>query len=263
MKHADVILVSVGNTRTRCAPLVAGALQPSTVVENAPPAEIAATIRAIDPSAPILIASVNDPLADPVAESLRASGRRVLRAGVDGRGLSIPLRHVLTPPVKVGVDRLLAALGAYSRSSQACVVVDAGTAITVDLVDASGVFQGGCIAPGLSLMLRSLHEHTAALPLIEIKGGVLPESARANQEHLGTETTPAMVKGCIAAARGMAHLLIDRYAELIGNYPRVVATGGDAPLLFADDDLVENIVPDLVLIGLAATYEAGAPAEAQ
>jgi len=140
------------------------------------------------------------------------------------------------------------------------VVIDAGTAITVDFVDDRGCFQGGCIAPGLGLMLASLHEHTAALPLIERHEGEIPDVGAG---PLGKTTAGAMVHGCLAAIRGMAHGLIDQYAELNNAYPRVVATGGDAPRLFENDELVEAIVPDLVLMGLQATWESRGAAEAE
>ncbi len=263
MVSSDVILVSVGNTRTRLALVQGGALQPSQVLVNASPDELVGRIRDIcggRTDVPVLIASVNDPVAEPLADAIRAQGRRVMRASATGAGLHIPIRHDLVPPVKVGVDRLLAALGAYSRSGQACVVVDAGTAVTVDFVDATGKFLGGCIAPGLALMLGALHEHTAALPLVTVRDG---EPFDTGPGPLGKTTTHAMTLGCIAAIQGMTHVLIDRYAEMNGSYPRVVATGGDAPRIFENDDLVEHIVPDLVLMGMHATYEAGAPAEAE
>jgi type III pantothenate kinase len=241
-------LVSVGNTRTRVARFDGEALQPSRVHLNA---DLAALVQAVEdaapsPTAPALIASVNDPVADPLADAMRARGRRVV---VCGRGAPIPMATDLAPGATAGVDRLLAGLGAYSRSGEACVVIDAGTAVTVDFIDARGVFRGGCIAPGLSMMLRSLHQGTAALPLIELRQG---EELAVGDGPLGRATAEAMTLGCVAAVQGMARLLIDRYAELNGSYPRIVATGGDAPRVFANDDLVEQIVPDLVLMGMAA-----------
>ncbi len=152
----------------------------------------------------------------------------------------------------MGDDRLLNALGAYARSKQACVIVDAGTAVTVDFVDGEGVFHGGAIAPGVKMMLDAMHERTAALPAVDMKPELLPGAAEA---PFGKTTAQAMVVGVVAAARGLAHSLIDRYAEFYHAYPRVIATGGDAALLFDNDDLVEHLVPDLTLIGLLAACE--------
>lgn len=253
MPPIDQVFISVGNTRTRVAPVRGGKLEPSRAVANTDRAALHAAVRealgGLTPEGRVLLASVNDAVADPVAELTQqaVSGPRLVRLG---RGLRVPLAHELPEPVTVGTDRLLNALGAYSRSKEACVVIDAGTAITVDLVNALGVFQGGVIAPGLATMLWSLHERTAALPELA------PPRARGDMggEPLGKTTASAMLRGCVAALRGLARVQIDRYAELLGSYPRVVATGGDAALLFEDDELIEHIVPDLTFIGMLAAW---------
>ncbi|MGD9689340.1 MAG: type III pantothenate kinase [Phycisphaerales bacterium] len=264
------LLVSVGNTRTRAAGVIAGQMQPSTLLVNAdehgaaqPMLDGLARLAPASDSV-IVLASVNEPVAKQVAEMFRggaagaAGRRRVVRLAVPGAGkgadeLEVPIRTELTPPLTVGVDRLLNALAAHSRSGEACVVIDCGTAVTVDFVDQWGVFRGGCIAPGLGLSLWALHEQTAALPLVrsaEVK--TLPAPP-------GKTTPDAMLAGCAAAIRGMVHHLVERYAELHGSYPRVIATGGDAPLILQDDDIVEHIVPDLTLMGLAAAWNGGSP----
>lgn len=263
----ELLLINVGNSRVRMAAVVNGALQPGRALAVGTPAELldacAAAARALTGSPQrepaVVMASVNDPVADPLAEALAGltttSGRRCGLVRVP-RGLGVPIVHHLPEPVTVGVDRLLAALAAFERSGQACAVIDAGTAITVDLVDDQGVFRGGVIAPGLRVMLASLHEHTAALPRIEPEepgpDGVPPPAP-------GLTTAQAMQRGCVAACRGLVRQVVEHYAELCGRYPRVIATGGDAPRLFAGDDLIEHIVPDLVLMGLHSTYTARRP----
>ena len=246
-----LLAVSVGNTRTRLGVFRGKDLDQSSVLDNSDPASLAAAVRAVEmdrPDAPVVVASVNDPVADALAASLgTAYSGRVHRFG---RDLTIPIRHSLPDAPRTGQDRLLAALAAHARTQQACVVIDAGTAITVDFVDGEGVFHGGAIAPGVRMMLRSLHEHTAALPDIDF-----PRSRAAETSPFGQDTAAAMLLGVRAAAVGMARLLIDRYAEAFGAYPVVVATGGDAPALFEGDPLIERIVPDLVLLGIHAACE--------
>jgi type III pantothenate kinase len=212
-----------------------------------PNADVAAIVGAMRElgEAPVLMASVNDRVADAIEEGtkgLRDGGTKVARFG---RDLEIPIQNALRDGSTVGQDRLLNALGAYAKAQQACVVVDAGTAITVDFVDGEGVFQGGAIAPGLNLMLTVLHEHTAALPRVVFE----PVGA---DEPFGRETRGAMRLGVQAAARGMVRHLVERYATAYGAYPQVVATGGDARVLFEGDDLVEQVVPDLTLLGIEA-----------
>ena len=82
----------------------------------------------------------------------------------------LPLRVELEKPDHVGIDRLLDAVAVNSRRAPGvpAVIIDAGSAVTVDLVDGAGAFRGGAILPGLRLMAKSLHDYTALLPLIEL-----------------------------------------------------------------------------------------------
>ena len=159
----------------------------------------------------------------------------------------IPVGRHLDPEAIVGDDRLLNAAGAYDVLEQSCVVVDAGTAVTVDYVDGAGTFHGGAIAPGAGLMLSCLHEGTAHLPKVPL---ARPEEA------VGHNTTEAMRSGVYHGVRGLVRELAEHYAELAGAYPIVIATGGDAELLFHDFDLIERIEHELTLMGLAVTLRA-------
>jgi type III pantothenate kinase len=257
MTESELLLISVGNTRTRAAVASGEKLQPSRLLKNDEVQGLeAALLEMAGPEATVLLASVNDPVADKVASMFSGpkagKDRRLVRVVAPGNrnGLEVPIRCNLGGPITTGVDRLLNALAAHGRSGEACVVIDAGTAVTMDFVDKFGVFQGGCIAPGLGLGLWALHERTAALPVLE------PSAVRdaAAGGPLGKTTADAMALGCASAIRGMAHLLVEKYAEVNGAYPRVIATGGDAPLLFEDDEIVEHIVPDLTLMGLQAAW---------
>jgi type III pantothenate kinase len=189
---------------------------------------------------------VNAQGAAALEQALAAQPGRASSPYLIGRDLALNVPHTLTDASTVGHDRLLCALGAYHQSQQACVVIDAGTAVTVDFVDGQGTFHGGVIAPGAAMMLKALHEGTSALPLVDF-GPV-----RDRSQPFGKATPDAMLRGVHAAIVGMVHLLIDRYAEYYDAYPQIVATGGDAPCLFEGDELVEHIVPDLQLVGIRA-----------
>lgn len=262
---ADLLLISVGNSRVRCAVARQGSLEPSRVITNGELAEglrdVLAGLEAGGPL-PALIASVHPHAAAEVVRILRSAGvdrierftngsgsARSLDAGGDG-GVPVPIEDALEDRGTVGQDRLLCALGAWWRTRQACIVIDAGTAITVDFVDGAGVFQGGAIAPGVRMMLQAMHEHTAALPEADLKTDLPPADV-----PFGKTTRKAMALGAASSARGLARLLIDRYAEFYEAYPTVIATGGDAPILFEEDPLIERIVPDLQLVGMLAAVE--------
>lgn len=244
-----LILVSVGNSRIKFVLARGIALEESRAVPSGQAREGADQIRAMleeSPDASVVIASVNTPAADELEEALLSSETEVYRVG---RDLEIPLPIALDDPSTVGQDRLLNALGAFRTARQACVVIDVGTAVTVDFVDGEGTFQGGTISPGPRMMLEALHEFTAALPDIAY---TTPDPARG---VFGKDTAHAMLLGVRAGVQGLVHLLVERYAEAFGAYPRVIATGGDAGSLFDGDEIVETVVPDLQLMGLAAACE--------
>lgn len=242
---ATVLAVSVGNSRVKYGWFRAGALEENGAAPNA---EAEATVRQVASRARgegtplVVLASVNDALAARVEGELEASfGTGVERIG---RDVPIPMTHNLDDASTVGHDRLLNALGAYSKGGGACVVIDCGTAVTVDFVDGQGTFCGGAIAPGVRLMLAALHSGTAALPKVEYEA---PPEARG---PFGKDTRHAMLLGVTRAVQGLVHELIDRYADAYGAYPRIIATGGDAAALFDGDELVEHVVPALQLLGI-------------
>jgi type III pantothenate kinase len=149
-------------------------------------------------------------------------------------------------PEKVGVDRLLTALGARALRGAPCIVVSAGTAITADLVDAGGSFAGGAIAPGFHLAARALHEQTSLLPLVE--------PARP-AEPAGRDTISAVQSGVYWSCAGGVLALIERFRLLPGCAgAAVVCTGSDAsllvPVLAEGDSCAE---PDLLFKGIAAS----------
>ena len=192
----------------------------------------------------VLLASVNDARADETARAVqRLLGLEVTRIGPEA---PIPLAHKLDPEAIVGQDRLLNAAAAYDKLKEACIVVDAGTAVTVDFIDGEGTFHGGAILPGARLQARALHEHTALLPLVELNP---PD------EPIGHNTTEAIRTGLYHGLRGAVRELVEKYAESYGGYPRVIATGGDAQLLFEGYDLIDAIVPTLTLEGIRLTAQ--------
>jgi len=153
----------------------------------------------------------------------------------------LPLRVQVDAPERVGFDRLLNAVGIGDRTA---IIIDAGTAITVDFVEA-GTFHGGAILPGLRLMGRTLHDYTARLPLVEFQGQppLLPP-AKNTHDAIGLGTTAMLTAGVRA--------LIAGYRER-AHWP-VIVTGGDADY-FADIDAQVEVQPHLTLEGIRRTME--------
>lgn len=249
--ETPLIAAAVGNTRARL-----GFFRGTNLVESEAfaSADIGAASGFLDrvlaqcPAADAVVGSVNNPLADKLDQILsdRAEVNAIRRAGVS---LPVPLQHRLEDASTLGVDRALNALGAYSKTKQACVVVDAGTAVTVDFVDGEGTFHGGVIAPGLRMMLESLCERTSQLPEVAYS---VPDAGKG---PFGLTTQHAMLLGVTGALRGLVRYVTEQYAVFYDGYPQIVATGGDAGVL-DEEGIVEHIVPDLQLIGIEASYRA-------
>jgi type III pantothenate kinase len=149
-------------------------------------------------------------------------------------------------PRSIGPDRLANAVAAKARFGAPVVVVDFGTAVTFDVVDACGNYVGGIIAPGLAAMTDYLHEKTALLPKIKI---------REVKSAIGKSTEHAMLVGAVQGYRGLVRELIGELKrELKTKKLPVVATGGYAKLIASKLPEISAVAPDLTLEGLRLVW---------
>jgi type III pantothenate kinase len=245
----NLLVLNVGNSRLSIGVFVGGELQYSTRVphglRNEWPARIAEAWEKIkDNDSPAVAgASVNPPLVEPLEHAVKqATGQEMEWVG---RDIDLPIKVRTDEPDKTGVDRVLNVAAAYEQMGKACVVVDAGTAVTVDVCNDEGNFLGGAIAPGAQTQLDALHEKTAKLPRVELA---------APKNPIGKTTAEAIQLGVFHGIRGMVKELVEAYATEQGTWPDIIATGGDAPVLFENWELVHAIAPDLTLYGIALAY---------
>lgn len=163
----------------------------------------------------------------------------------------LPIEIALPEPGKVGADRLAAAVAANSlrATDRPAIVVDAGTAITVDAVAVDGKFVGGAILPGMRTSAKALAAQTDALPQIEVDLQNCPQA-------IGTNTTEAMQSGLFWGSVGAVRETIHRVSEQLGsdNPPQIFISGGDVNYLAPWMNLEIQTVDHLVLrgVGLAA-----------
>ena len=151
-------------------------------------------------------------------------------------------------PETIGEDRLANAVAARHRFGVPVVVVDFGTAVTLDVVDRRGNYVGGIIAPGLAAMTEYLHEKTALLPRIKM---------REIKTSIGRSTEEAMVVGAVHGYRGLVReLIVELKRELKVKRLPVVATGGYARLMASKLPEISAVDPNLTLEGLRLTWEA-------
>jgi type III pantothenate kinase len=173
-------------------------------------------------------------------------GVEALVAGQNGAEYGIVLDVV--EPRTVGADRVLNAIAAHAIHAGDLVVIDFGTATTFDVVDYSGAYKGGIIAPGINLSLDALVKAAARLPRIAI------EAPRADGNVIGRTTEDQMHIGIFWGYVAMIEGLVTRLKAEIGRPVKIVATGGMA-ILFDGHTVFDAIEPDLTIAGLGLLYE--------
>ncbi len=153
-----------------------------------------------------------------------------------------PYKIDYSTPETLGPDRLADALGGFKRCGGALIVVDFGTAVTLNVVDSSGTFLGGAIAPGATLMAKALSRGTAQLPSISVDYPPSP---------LGKSTMESIAS---AATYGLVDLvdgLIERYSAILPIPARVIATGGNGEKFSDKSRKIDEFIPNLTLEGIA------------
>ena len=174
-------------------------------------------------------------------------GTRAVVAGQGNAGWGIELD--VTEPHTVGADRALNAIAAHARHPGDLIVIDFGTATTFDVVDYSGAYKGGIIAPGINLSLDALVSAAAKLPRIAI------EAPRNDLSVIGRTTEDQMHIGIFWGYVAMMEGLVERMKAEIGRPTKVIATGGLAILFDKRTSIFDAVEPDLTITGLGLLYE--------
>ncbi|MFV1965038.1 MAG: type III pantothenate kinase [Pirellulaceae bacterium] len=158
----------------------------------------------------------------------------------------LPLEIDVEYPDRVGMDRLVAAVAANRLRDprRSAVVVDAGTALTVDAVSADGVFRGGVILAGFRMIGRALAADTDLLPLVEDAFQEMPPPV------IGRSTAAAIHSGMFWGGVGAIRELVTRFTDAMGDDPQLFVTGGDAQLLASHVRANARFVPELALAGI-------------
>lgn len=245
----NLLVINVGNSRVALGAFKAGELTKARRSDLSDRANLEGVIGemwkeiAAGEQPAVAGASVNPPMVEVIEQAvMQATGKKVQWVGKD---LDLPMEVRTENPQETGVDRILNVAAAYEQMEKSCCVVDAGTAITIDVCDDKGRFLGGSIAPGARMQLEAMHANTAKLPEVALKA---PEGA------FGTSTQQAMLHGVFYGVRGMVKEMVENYATELGTWPDLIATGGDAHVLFDQWELVHAIAPDLTLYGIALAY---------
>jgi type III pantothenate kinase len=159
-----------------------------------------------------------------------------------------PIALDVDEPQNVGADRALNVMAAHEKFPGDLVVIDFGTATTFDVVDYTGAYKGGIIAPGINLSLDALVNAAAKLPRIAIE---VPE----DQSVIGRTTDSQMLTGIYWGYVAMMEGLVARLKREIGRPVKVIATGGLAALFDKNTELFDAIEPDLTIQGLSLLHQ--------
>jgi len=161
-------------------------------------------------------------------------------------GIKTGVRICMDNPKEVGADRIVDAVAAHNLYSGPVIVVDVGTGTTFDAVSGSGVCLGGVIAPGICVATEAMFRRAAMLPHVEL----------ARPSHvIGTNTIDAMKSGIVFGYVALVEGMVARMQRELGEKVRVVATGGYAELIAKETKVIDEVNPDLTLIGLRLVYQ--------
>lgn len=238
MSEINVLAIDVGNSRIKAglfdAPAMTGlpvcrASVAFPVDETSPAAAVGRWLMQQD-ARPVasLLGGVNPPVIAAIREKWTSSSSELT---VIERPASQLLANRTDAPDRVGPDRLFDAVAAnrLRRANQPAIVIDSGTATTINLIDGSGAFLGGAIVAGFGLMAAALHERTSLLPLIDAVDLSPPPLA------LGRNTNDALRSGLYWNLVGGVKELVARFSDIAletsDEQPLVLLTGGASPLL--------------------------------
>jgi type III pantothenate kinase len=149
-------------------------------------------------------------------------------------------------PREVGADRIVNAVAAYQKYGGPVVVVDLGTAVTFDVVSANAEYLGGVICPGVGVSVEALVSRTARLPHVDFRN---PGSI------VGKTTVTSMQAGLYYGFIGMIDSIIERLQTELGTEVKIVATGGQAPMIVDDSRYLRQVDEDITLDGLRLIWE--------
>lgn len=244
MSGLPALLIDLGNSRTKWALLDGAGPRSSGTAPHAVAGlggEIAESLVGLPAPARILVGSVAGADREEALRSLCRElwNREPLFVSSEPEAAGVISGY--HSPDQLGVDRWLALLAAHADGRGDACVLDCGTAVTIDLVDAAGRHHGGLILPGLRAMRECLLQRTRIPPF----GEVVARAA------LGRETADAVANGALLAVVGAVRETLRNAQELLGRVPRLLIAGGDGPVLAEALGEAAELRPDLVLEGLA------------
>jgi type III pantothenate kinase len=145
-------------------------------------------------------------------------------------------------PNEVGADRIVNAVAAYDKYKTALIIIDFGTATTFDVISEKGEYLGGAIVPGVMISADALFQRASRLPRVEV--------FKAPAKVIGKDTIDSIKSGIIYGNAAMVDGMVERITKEMDSIPKVLATGGIAPLISGLSNTIEKVEQSLTLDGL-------------
>ncbi len=162
-----------------------------------------------------------------------------------GPGIKTGIPILYRNPAEVGADRIVNAVAGFEKYGGPLIIVDFGTATTFDAISKKGEYLGGAICPGIQISMEALFKNTAKLPRVDLAA---PENV------IGKSTVESIQSGAFYGFKGMIDYLISMMAKELGPETKVIGTGGVAPNLIDQIDVIETFDPFLTLEGLKIIF---------
>jgi len=192
----------------------------------------------------VIISSVVPPVSLTIEDMLKKYFK--LKAIFVGPGLKTGMPILYDNPHEVGADRIVNAVGAFNKFKCPLVIVDFGTATTFDVISAKGEYLGGAITPGVNISLDALFMRTAKLPRVEIKKP---------PRVIGRNTVQSIQSGILYGYVGLVDGIVERIIKEMDQTPKVISTGGLAPIITPESRTISQTSSSLTLDGLLLIWK--------